>query len=224
MNKLLAILIRILSGFFLCACSTVMAINSNLGLSPWDVFHQGLANIANVTIGQASIFVGILIVIVASFLGVKVGLGTLANMTIIGCFIDLIMYLNLIPTSINLFTGILLMIGSMFVNAIGSYLYIGCEIGCGPRDGLMIALVKLTSKPISLIRFFIEGGALAVGYLLGGTVGIGTIITVIGVGYCVQLTYKLFKFEVKNLNHKNLKQCFLFINECISRKDSENEI
>ncbi|WP_042272342.1 YczE/YyaS/YitT family protein [Faecalimicrobium dakarense] len=224
MKNISIILIRMLSGFFLCACSTVIAINSNLGLSPWDVFHQGLANIVNITIGQASIFVGILIVIVASILGLKVGLGTLANMTIIGCFIDLIIYLDIIPTSINLFTGVLLMIGSMFVNALGSYLYIGCEMGCGPRDGLMVALVKLTSKPISLIRFFIEGSALAIGWLLGGTVGIGTLVTVIGVGYCVQFTYKSFKFDVKNLNHKNLKQCFLFINKCISKEESKDEI
>lgn len=218
MKKILGVIIRATLGFLLCACGTVMALNSNLGLSPWDVFHQGLTNVINITIGQASIIVGVVVVIATSILGLEVGLGTIANMIVIGYFIDLIIYSGIIPICNNLFTGILMMIGSLFITAIGSYLYIGCEMGCGPRDGLMIALVKLTGKPISLIRFFIESGALIIGWALGGLVGIGTLITVFGIGYCVQIVYRVFKFDVNSLKHRNLKQSFIFINECITNQ------
>lgn len=224
MNKMLGIIIRMTLGFLLCACGTVMALNSNLGLSPWDVFHQGLTNVISLTIGQASIMVGVVVVIITSILGLEVGLGTIANMIVIGCFIDLIIYTKITSVCNNLFAGILMMTGSLFVNAIGSYLYIGCEMGCGPRDGLMIALVKLTGKPISLIRFCIEIGALIIGWILGGLVGIGTLITVFGIGYCVQIVYKVFKFDVNSLKHRNLKQGFIFMNECITNQSNSKMI
>lgn len=215
MKTISGITIRMLSGFILCAVGTVMALNSKLGLSPWDVFHQGLTHVIGITIGQASIIVGLAVVMITSMLGIKVGLGTIANMILIGCFMDLIIYSGIIPTSNNLFTGILMMAGSLIANAIGGYLYIGCEMGCGPRDGLMLALVKMTGKPVSLIRFCIESGALVIGWILGGTVGIGTLITAFGVGYCVRIVYKIFKFDVNSLKHKNIEQGVVFINQCI---------
>ncbi|MBD7911885.1 YczE/YyaS/YitT family protein [Clostridium cibarium] len=216
MKKIFGLIIRITLGFLLCAFGTVMALNSNLGLSPWDVFHQGLTKVTSLTMGQASIIVGILIVLITRILGLKVGLGTIANMIVIGCFIDFIIYIKIIPVCNNLFTGIIMMIGSLFASAIGSYLYIGCEMGCGPRDGLMIALVKLTGKSVSIIRFFIEMGALIIGWLLGGFVGIGTLFTAFGIGYCVQFIYKIFKFDIKLLNHRNIKEGIQFFNECIT--------
>jgi uncharacterized membrane protein YczE len=220
MNKIIGIIMKMTSGFFLCACGTVMALNSNLGLSPWDVLHQGLTNVTSLTIGQASIIVGVLIVIITTILGLKVGLGTIANMLGIGCFIDFIMYINFIPVCNNLFTGIIMMILSMLVSAIGSYLYIGCEMGCGPRDGLMIALMKITGKPVGIIRSCLEVSALASGWMLGGFVGIGTVITALGIGYCVQVVYKIFKFDVNSLRHKNIKQGFIFMNKCITNPNN----
>lgn len=216
MKKILGLIIRITFGFLLCAFGTVMALNSNLGLSPWDVFHQGLTNVTHLTMGQASIIVGIIIVVITRVLGLKVGLGTIANMIVIGCFIDLIMHLEIVPVCNNVFTGIVMMIGSLFASALGSYLYIGCEMGCGPRDGLMIVLVKRTGRPVSLIRFFIEMGALIIGFLLGGFAGVGTFVTAFGIGYCVQLVYKIFRYDIKKLKHRNIKEGIRFFNECFS--------
>ncbi|WP_236895073.1 YczE/YyaS/YitT family protein [Clostridium beijerinckii] len=216
MKKLLALIIRMTFGFLLCALGTVLALNSNLGLSPWDVFHQGLTNVTSLTIGQASIMVGIIIVAITSILGLKVGMGTIANMIVIGCFIDLIIHSKIIPVCDNIYTGIIMLIGSLFVTALGSYLYIGCEMGCGPRDGLMIALVKRTGKPIGIIRLFIEAGALIIGWILGGFVGIGTLVTAIGIGYCVQLIYKVFGFDIRVLKHRNIKEGLNFVKECIT--------
>ena len=194
-----------------------MALNSNIGLSPWDVFHQGISNITGLTIGQASITVGVIIVIITLILKLEIGLGTIANMILIGSFIDLINYIGIIPESGDLFSGILMLICSLFMNAIGTYLYIGSEMGCGPRDGLMIALVKISGKSVGLIRFYIELGALSIGWILGGTVGIGTLITVIGLGYCLQIVFKIFKFDVNTLKHKSIKESFVFLNQCINK-------
>lgn len=220
MKKIFGIITRSTLGYLLCALGVVMALNSNLGLSPWDVFHQGLTNVINITIGQAGIVVGVVIVIITYILGLEVGLGTIANIIVIGYFIDLIIYSGIIPISNNIFIGILMMIGSLFINAIGSYLYIGCEMGCGPRDGLMVALVKLTGKPISLIRFSIESVALIIGWFLGGLVGIGTLITVLGIGYCVQIVYKAFRFDVNSLKHRSLKEGLIFMGECVTNQDN----
>lgn len=224
MKKIFGIITRSILGYLLCAFGVVMALNSNLGLSPWDVFHQGLTNVINITIGQAGIVVGVVIVIITYILGLEVGLGTIANIIVIGYFIDLIIYSGIIPISNNIFIGILMMIGSLFINAIGSYLYIGCEMGCGPRDGLMVALVKLTGKPVSLIRFSIESVALIIGWFLGGLVGIGTLITVLGIGYCVQIVYKAFKFDVNSLKHRSLKEGLIFMGECVTNQDNTKAV
>lgn len=216
MYKILEIIMKMTLGFILCACGTVMAINSNLGLSPWDVFHQGLTNVTNLTMGQASIVISIVIVIITSILGLKVGLGTIANMLVIGYFIDFIMYKNLIPVCKNIYSGIFMMIMSMMFIAIGSYLYVACGMGCGPRDGLMILLAKITGKPVGIIRAFIEIAALTIGWFLGGFIGIGTVINAFGIGYFVQIVFKIFRFDVKSLNHKNMKQGLIFMKECIT--------
>lgn len=206
MKKVLEIIIKMVVGFLFCAIGVVMSINSNLGVSPWDVLHQGLTNITPLTMGQASIIVGVIVVIISTFLGVKVGVGTIANMLLIGYFIDLVMKLNFIPVCNNLFIGIVMMTTGMFLMAIASYLYISCELGCGPRDGLMVALVKITGKQVWIIRGSIEVTALLVGWALGGFVGSGTVITAFGIGYCVQIVFKLFKFDVSTLRHKDLKE------------------
>ena len=143
MQKIIKVVCRLLLGFMFCAFSTVLALKSNLGLSPWDVFHQGISNKTGLTIGQVSILVGIIVVGITVLLKLEIGLGTIANMIIIGFFTDIIINTGIIQTSTNLFTGVLMLIGSLFCMAIGSYLYIGCELGCGPRDGLMVALVNL---------------------------------------------------------------------------------
>lgn len=216
MIRILKTVCRLIIGFIFCSSGTVLAVNSNLGLSPWDVFHQGLSKITGISMGQVSIFVGLIVVIATIFLKLEIGLGTIANMILIGVFMDVISYTKIIPTSHNFFVSLLMLLGSLFTMAIGSYLYIGCEMGCGPRDGLMVALVKLTGKSVVLIRSCIEISVLVIGWLLGGTVGLGTLITVFGVGSCVQLVFKIFKFDVGKVNHKNIKDGFLFFNKCVN--------
>lgn len=202
MKKLILQFIRLFVGLFLYSVGIVLTINANLGFSPWDVFHKGISNVSGITMGQASITVGVIIVILNIVLGEKLGWGTLCNMLFIGIFMDLLMSNNLIPISQNLVLGLFMMILGMFIIGIATYLYIGAELGSGPRDGLMVALTKKTNKSVRFIRNSIEISALIIGYMLGGFVGIGTLIMASMIGYFVQFVFKIFKFDVSKINHR----------------------
>jgi len=194
--------IRLFIGLLLFAVGVVLTINSNLGLSPWDVFHQGMTHLTGVTMGQACIAVGIILVILDAVLGERLGWGTLCNMLFIGLFMDLIMLNHLIPFCQEVIPGVLMMVLGMIVIGIASYFYIGAGLGSGPRDGLMIALTKKTSRSVRFVRNAIELSALFVGYMLGGYVGVGTLIMALTLGYIVQFVFKLLKFDVSSVKHR----------------------
>lgn len=223
MKKIFELLIRLFSGFFTCALGIVFMLNSNLGAGPWDVFHQGLSNNTFLTIGQASIIVGFIVVGTTTLLKLKIGVGTVLNMIFIGLFTDLILFTKLIPVCNGILSGIIMIIFGIVLMSLGTYLYIGCELGCGPRDGLMVALTKITKKPVSTIRGSIEIGALIAGYLLGGHVGIGTFIIAFGLGYCMKFIFKIFNLDVNSLNHRSIKDTYTLTKEFI-REDKKKSI
>lgn len=204
LNTYLFILFKLMGGFFLAALGIVFMINASLGLSPWDVLHQGITNVVPITMGQANIVVGIIVVALSVFLGVKIGIGTILNTIFIGIFIDLITMMNVIPVVDKLFIGIFMLIIGMIFMGIGTCIYLSCELGCGPRDGLMTALTRITKKPVKIVRTTIEICALICGWILGGYVGLGTIITAIGLGYIIQMWCKILKLDVAALNHRSI--------------------
>lgn len=215
---------RLLVGFWFCALGIVLMINANLGLSPWDVLHQGISNLTNITIGQANIGIGIIVVIVDIILGENLGWGTILNMIVIGLLIDFFMLNNLVPIGSSLLSGVFMMCIGMFSMGIGCVLYIGSGLGSGPRDGMMVALNKKTGKPIRTIRGMMEIAVLIIGYLLGGTVGIGTLITAIGLGYFMQYTFKLFKFDSAGVQHRFVIDDINYIkSKVINKKDKEDD-
>jgi len=179
-----------------------MTINANLGLAPWDVFHQGIARNIGITIGLASIYVGIVITVLDSLLGERLGWGTLFNMIVIGVLIDVLMLNHLVPVFQSLVPRFTMMFLGLILIGVGSYYYISSGFGSGPRDGLMVALTKKTGKSVRFIRNGIEISALAVGYMLGGSVGIGTVIMALSCGYFVQLAFKLFNYNVKETKQR----------------------
>ncbi|MEW9121609.1 MAG: hypothetical protein AB2421_02775 [Thermotaleaceae bacterium] len=195
-------IVKLFVGLFLFAVGIVMTINGNLGLAPWDTFHQGLANITGLTIGRVNIIVGSIIVLFNCLLGERIGWGTLSNMIFIGIFMDLLMLNNLIPIAQGLLSGLIMMCSGMFIIGIGSCFYMRAGFGSGPRDGLMVALTKKTHKPVGLVRSSIEIMVLFAGYLLGGTLGVGTLVAALGIGYFVQLAFKVLKFDVKSVHHR----------------------
>ena len=193
---------KLFLGLFLYALGIVMTINANLGLAPWEVFHQGLSNNIGITMGQASIYVGMVFVVLDSILGERLGWGTLSNMIFIGVFMDILMLNHLVPVFQSMIPKFAEMLLGMFTIGVASYFYISAGLGSGPRDGLMVALTKRTTKSVRFLRNCIELSALAIGYVLGGSVGIGTVIMALTAGYFVQFAFKLFRFNIKETKHR----------------------
>ncbi|CAK7018546.1 hypothetical protein CIW83_15750 [Tissierella sp. P1] len=213
MKKIILRIIRLFIGYFVCAVGMVMTINANIGVSPWDVFHQGLGNIFNLPIGRASIIAGLIITIIDIFLGQNIGWGTIFNMIVIGIFVDFLMFNKLIPIFNSFFPSLLMMLLGMLVLGYGCYIYIGAGFGAGPRDGLMVALTKKTKRSVRFVKNSVEILATVVGYLLGGSVGIGTAIMSIAGGYFFQFAFKTVNFDVSQVEHRYISDDIRFIKE-----------
>jgi uncharacterized membrane protein YczE len=201
-------LIRLLAGLFLYALGTVITLQANIGYAPWQVLNSGISKTTGITIGFASIFVGFLIIIIVLLLGEKIGLGTVLNMALIGLFLDAILAINIIPLATQLLFSIPMLIAGLFIIAIGSYFYIKSAFGAGPRDSLMVAFTRKTRFPIGLCRSLLELLAVLGGWALGGMVGTGTVISVIAIGFCVQITFKAFRFDATAVKHETLNDTF----------------
>lgn len=197
-------LLRLIFGIFLYAVGIVVTLNANIGYAPWDVLHVGFANTVGISIGTASILAGFLTIIVAVLLGEKLGLGTIINMIFIGLFIDLIRATGIIPVVSNLAVGIVMLILGLFIIAVATYFYVGSGFGAGPRDSLMVAVTRKTKLPVGVCRGTIEVLAVFIGWRLGGMAGIGTVISALAIGFCVQLTFRFFKFDATAVQHETL--------------------
>src|SRR4051794_19944809 len=164
--------------------SMAVMVRAGLGLDPWDVFHQGLTRHTGMTIGVASAVVGVGVLLAWIPLRNRPGIGTVANVIVIAVTVDAGMWLLVPPTSLPV--RIAMMVGAVVLNAVSTVLYVGAGLGPGPRDGLMTGLVARSGLSVRLVRTSIEATVLAVGWLLGGTVGVGTILYAFGIGPLVQ--------------------------------------
>ena len=204
MNRIIRDISRLLLGFIVYGLAIVVMIHANIGLSPWDVLHQGLSLKTGLTMGQISIGVGIIIIIIDAFMGEGIGFATLGNVLLIGTFLDIFENLNIVPYANNLFMGIIMMIIGIVLAAIATVLYLKPALGSGPRDGLMLAINKRSTKSVGTIRAIIEISALTLGWILGGSVGIGTIISGLGLGYAIEIGFKISHIESKSLIHQSI--------------------
>ncbi len=165
--------------------SMAMMVQAGLGLDPWDVFHQGLSRHTGMTIGLASAVVGVVVLLAWIPLRNRPGIGTIANVIVIAVTVDIGIAVLPAPDGIGL--RVPMMLGAVLLNAVSTVLYIGAGLGPGPRDGLMTGLVARTGLSVRLVRTLIEATVLTAGWLLGGTVGVGTVIYAFGIGPLVQL-------------------------------------
>ena len=204
-------LLRLFIGYFLYGLGIVLTLNANRGLGPWSVFDQGLANQLNITIGVATQVVGLVILVLDFILGERLGWGTVGNVIFIGTFIDLIMLNNWIPIPDNVIISYGMMLVGMVVIALATYSYLSAQLGAGPRDGLMIAMTKRINLSVGWIRNIIEVIVLLAGYFMGGSVGLGTLVMTVLFGRFIQLVFKLFKFDVRQVRHRYIDQDFALL-------------
>ncbi|NNF88704.1 MAG: hypothetical protein HKM97_09265 [Acidimicrobiia bacterium] len=178
---------RLLLGLILFGIGIALIVLGDFGLPGWDVFHQGLSEKTPISIGTAVILVGAVIIGVLLVLREPIGLGTIANMLVIGLAMDATLFLFDEPSS--LWARTTLTLTGPVVVAVGSGLYLGVRLGPGPRDGLMTALAR---RGVTLwkARFTVEALALAIGYSLGGTIGWGTVWFLVSIGPLVQIALR----------------------------------
>jgi uncharacterized membrane protein YczE len=183
-------LLSLYGGLALFGFSGGLVIESRLGNFPWDVLHEGVAlQLADagwpVSIGAIAVAVSFLLLLVWIPMRQRPGLGTISNALLVGVFMDLTM--AVVPDLESLWLRIPALIAGIVLNGIATVLYIIPNFGPGPRDGLMTGLVQVTGRPVWVVRLGIEILVLAVGWLLGGTFGLGTIAYAVGIGYVTQL-------------------------------------
>ena len=180
-------------GLFLCACGVACFLESELGLPPWDVLHQGLAEQTRLSFGAANIAVSLVVIAIAAALRARIGLGTVLNATLIGTFVIGLTAIDAVDElSESALPGrIALMLFALVLFGVGSALYIGADLGAGPRDTLMVVISQRSHVRLGVSRTAIEIVALALGVVLGGTVGVGTLVFALGIGPSVEVSFRL---------------------------------
>ncbi len=215
MGKRIAVIVNKLPslflGLFLFAIGISLTLKAELGLSPWGVFQYGLTNYIPITFGQASQLVGLVLIVSTCFIKVIPGLSSVFNMYFIGLFIDLIIKTELLTTPTTILGKLLMLIIGMVTIAWASYFYLRVELGAGPRDGVMEGLVRLFQRPVWQIRTGIDLTVLAIGYLLGGPIGIGTIILSLGMGTVVQQVFKIGRYNPQDAHHMDFLKMVVFL-------------
>lgn len=182
-------------GLALFGFSMAMLVQAGLGVMPWDVLHQGLANYLPMSFGQIVIGVGAVVLLLWIPLRQWPGLGTILNVALIGLFADL--GLAVIPEMTSLWGSSLLMLCGVVLNGVAGALYIGVHLGTGPRDGIGIALHRITGRSVRLMRTLVEILVVALGWTLGGVVGAGTVIYALSVGPLLQFFLPLVQVDLE---------------------------
>ncbi|MDQ1324428.1 MAG: hypothetical protein QG587_1764 [Chloroflexota bacterium] len=180
-------------GLVLFGVGIALMARAGLGLGPWEVFHQGIAMLTGLQLGTVSILVGIPVLAAWYPLGERPGVGTILNIAIIGTATNIAM--DFIPAATELPVQVVMMLAGVGTIAVGSGLYLASDLGPGPRDGLMTGLHLRFGWSIRRARTGIELSVLILGFLAGGTIGIGTIVFALGIGPAVQVALRVFDRE-----------------------------
>ena len=192
-------------GLFLYSFGVHLTVKADIGLAPWDVFAMGLSNHIPFTFGQATMMISIIIVIIDLLLREEIGLGTILDAIIVGVGLDLFEILNFVPTAPNYFVSVLYIVIGLFIMAYSQYLYMSACIACGPRDTFLVGIGKRLKKlPIGAVSVIEAIVVLVIGWLLGGPVGPGTVLTTGCTGIAMQIVFRILKFEPRNLVHEGI--------------------
>jgi len=186
-------LLQLYLGLIAYGLSMVMMLQSRLGLMPWDVLHQGIALQGGWPMGRVAIAVGFLVLLAWIPIRQRPGFGTVSNVIVIGVVFDAAMaLLGDALADAALTSRVALLLGGIVLNGLATAAYIGARFGPGPRDGLMTGLARRTGWSLRLIRTLIEGSALLIGFLLGGTLGLGTVAYALAIGPLIQAMLPMF--------------------------------
>lgn len=197
--------VRIVFGLLIFAFGIHLTIYANIGLAPWDCLGMGIAKHTPLNYGLSMTMIAVTVLIIDILTKERIGFGTVIDALLTGNFVQMFNSLNPFPENHNMWLGITVMLGGFVFMALGMWVYMLAEQCCGPRDALLVALGKRMPKiPIGIVEILLWTVVLLFGWLLGGSVGIGTLISTFGAGLVMQLVYWLIHFEPRKLKHKSL--------------------
>lgn len=188
-------IVQLLVGLFLYGTSMALAIRASLGLIPWDVLHVGIIQHVPTSFGVMTILVSLVVLLIWIPLKQRPGVGTIANAFLVGMAADLVLHLT--PELESWVIRVPLLIGAIVLNGLATALYVGAQLGPGPRDGLMTGLARVSGRSIRLVRTSIEITVVIVGFILGGTAGLGTVMYAVAIGPLTQAMLPFFTVELR---------------------------
>jgi len=194
---------KLLAGLAFIGIGIAFTKQANLGLGPWDVLNDGLAQLAGIQLGTASIIVGALVLLFWIPIREKPGVGTVMNIVLVGAFTD--MALAVVRSASGVLLQSVWLIAGLLLVGLGSVLYLGSQLGAGSRDGLMLGLSRKTGWSLHLSRTALEISVLVAGWLLGGAVGVGTVLVALTIGPVIQFMSRMTGEEVSSANRSAIK-------------------
>lgn len=199
----------ILFAFIFCAYGLCQMKNVGIGMSSWATLNLGITKITHLKYGQVSQLIGIVIICFSVFLKIYPGIGTLLNMFFIGLYVDVIDKFNIVLVSDNIVLQVIFFTWGLVIFSFGIYFYLSFELGAGPRDGLMVGLVKLTGWNVKFVKPAIETTVLIIGLFLGSEFGLGTIIGILFGGVILNKVFMIKGFNPKETNQRKLSDYFI---------------
>lgn len=193
-------------GMAVSAVGIVMMLQANVGLEPWSVLQQGMAQSMGMTYGAASVLVGLAAIAVAALCGERFGVGTLVNIVLCAAIIDFLIARGWIPRMEGMASGLLMLAGGLELLSLGTWMYMRAALGSGPRDALMVALARRTGRSVGLCRALVEVAVVLAGWLLGGQVGVGTVVSAVGLGSLFNLNFRLLGFRAAEIHQETITE------------------
>ena len=199
--------LQIAAGLLVFAFGVHLTIYANIGLAPWDCLGMGIALHTPLNYGLAMTVMGVVILGVDLSLKERIGYGTIIDALLTGNFVQMFNVLNPFPENESLWRGIAVMLVGFVFMALGMFVYMKAGQCCGPRDALLVGLGKrLPRVPIGVVQILLWAIVLLAGWLLGGAVGVGTLISTVGAGAVMQIVYNLIRFEPRDIRHRDVTE------------------
>lgn len=201
LNMLIAAASLFINGF-----GVYLTIQANIGAAPWDVLNLGLSRSLGILYGTASIAVSLTILLIDVLLREPIGIAMFIDAVVVGKAVDFFNHIHAVPPCRSLLTSIPVLIVGLFVLAYTQYAYMAASLGCGPRDTLLVGLAKRVKRvPIGAVSIALLSTATLLGWLLGGPVGLGTLLCAFGAGPVMQLAFRTVRFDATGIRHQRLR-------------------
>lgn len=217
LKEYLARIGKVALGQIISGVGIVLMLQANIGTDTWNTLHTGISIVTGISLGMVTVLVGATAIAAAMLLGERIGIGTIVGVTLPGFVIDILLGTGVIPRQTSFLPGLVMLLAGLEVLTIGTWLYMSQCLGSGPRDALNVALARKVPFSVGACRSAIELAVTLAGWLMGGTVGVGTILSALAVGVLFQVNFKLLRFDPTGLEQENLADTWRRVRSRLAR-------